>query len=670
MKTQLLARILVASTLSLVTFLQLAGTITGHAAEPDPNTKVYWNGGKRGHIDGCPRLPKETAELAKIPVKSYGEMTAGGAVLCSRCPGSSTQGKGKPVRKADAPQTPAVVYDPGTKVYVDALWFRVHAEDCPSLLLKERKRTLTLEEADKAGCRIGQSGQSGRENCCLQGYRRKRPEKKLSEDTILCGNNEKRNFKHIAGCHRYWPVRSDLRRPLKDWVADGFKVCPHCIERGPGLATITDEEWKKLGPPDNFVAPEGWVPKPYSADQLPPASEVDILIKETLSKGNAIQELPFTDPVACMEMFMGQRFFFPVTQWLNLYQAYRSTGDRHVFDMLLESARHYNRISMEYPSVAQLKASDPEGIPFMYSMAACARITLQLAKKHPDQVGANEIEEAETFLRTIISVLKPVCEGDGSLDPEMGIPRKLADDFRSRAYNRAMNGIGTLGMTVAALEDLQSLRKTKEYQPTIDRYRKVIREFLSNFFNEGHLCTKVAGRPMFVYPYNKGKIREVNGCPIFKRPEDGGHYSHTLQGLMLLYQATPELGTDDEFMTAVANAIYRSSTEKVPLGGKGKKAKGGKKETLSGHVECPTAAKVRPFGSLNDGHTYSPARERFYMLEAFRDGIIDAQCITLNAQQKEAANSDYDHRLATLFSHYMKALRKDRSLIHLREETP
>jgi len=58
------------------------------------------------------------------------------------------------------------------------------------------------------------------------------------------------------------------------------------------------------------------------------------------------------------------------------------------------------------------------------------------------------------------------------------------------------------------------------------------------------------------------------------------------------------------------------------------------------------------------------------MLEAFKDGMIDALCITLNDTKKAAANSEYEKRLATLHSHYMKALRKDRSLIHLYEKMP
>jgi hypothetical protein len=53
------------------------------------------------------------------------------------------------------------------------------------------------------------------------------------------------------------------------------------------------------------------------------------------------------------------------------------------------------------------------------------------------------------------------------------------------------------------------------------------------------------------------------------------------------------------------------------------------------------------------------------MLEAFKDGMIDGLCITLDDARKAEANSEYDKRLATLHAHYMKALRKDRGLVHL-----
>jgi len=674
--------------MALAICLLVGEVCTASAALPD-DTTVYWNGsGKRVHIPECRRMPKGPAEVAKMTKMTLAEAKEKGLPACSRCPGSelNDQRKAKEAkRKAEEAkekgytlenghvlvgtdrgirarvkrlQGPVVAYDPDTKVYADALWMRVHAADCPALILKDKKKTMTLAEADKAGYRIGESGQSGRGNCCLVGYRRKHPEKKLTVDTILAGSDRKDRFKHIPGCHRYWPKSSHVRRPLNQWVEEGFTVCLHCVERGPSAATVSEAKWKELPSGESYAAPEGWEHKPYPPDQYPSEKELEILIQETLSGGNGIQELQFTDPVATAENFMNMRFFFPVGQWLRLYQTYRGTGDERVFDTLLESARHYRHLSVEFPSAARMKANDPEGLPYMFTMAACARMTLQSARKDPGAVSQQEIEEAESFLRTIISVLKPTWEGSDSLDPEMGIPQPLADDFRSRAFNRAMNGIGTLSMTTAALEDLQALKETKEYQPTIDRYRKVVRQYIKNWFSEGHFC-QFDGQNHFYYPYKAGVIRDVDGHPIFNRPEDVGHYSHTMQGLVFLYESTPEAGIDDDFMTAVANTMYHNATTEVE-----KKGKRG----LSGHAECPTATRVRPYATLDGRHSYSPARDRFYVLQAFRDDMIDGLCNPLNEQQKAERNSDYDRRLSTLYAQYVKALRKDRSLIHLGEK--
>jgi hypothetical protein len=136
----------------------------------------------------------------------------------------------------------------------------------------------------------------------------------------------------------------------------------------------------------------------------------------------------------------------------------------------------------------------------------------------------------------------------------MGIPQPLADDFRRRAFNRAMNGIGTLGMITAALDDLQAVKKTTAYQPSIDLCRKVVQEYIKNFKDQSHFC-KFDGQNHFYYPYSAGKSKEENDCVLFGRPEDIGHYGFSIQGFARLYEAVPELGIDEDFMTAAANAI-------------------------------------------------------------------------------------------------------------------
>jgi len=544
-------------------------------------------------------------------------------------------------------QIPEKQYAPDTQAYCDALWMRVHEADCPMLVLKDKKKTMTLEQADKEGWRIGETGQSGRERCCFKGYRRKYPEADIPEDapgvvqTIKSGKLKW----HLAGCHRFNVNTNHPPMTQKEAEEAGAFVCEHCIERGPSLTTADMEELKKRPAKPVFTPPEDWTPEPFPEDGLPSTNEIEILIQETLAQGYGIQEAPYADPIASLEEFMGRRFFFPVGNWLFFYQSYRATGDDRLLEALRVSARHYNKLCVNYPDVAQLKARDPEHMAFMYSMAVSSRITLQLARKHPDQVSTNEIQEAETFLNSMISALKPTCEGTNSLDSVMGIPQELADDFRTRAFNRAANGIGTLAMASAALEDLQAIRNTTEYQPQIDRYRKCVQEWVKNWKDTGFQET-YRGKDYFSYPYRAGNHGSMKSDVKLFDADDKGHFSHTLQGVSLMYDATPELGTDDTFMTAIANTIHFNMS------------------TKSGSPQTPSQEKIRPY---NRHPWNSGPGARFYMLEAFKDGTIDAQCTHLSRREKEEVNSSYDKRLKTLHAQYMKAVRKDPSLIYLGE---
>ncbi len=64
--------------------------------KPSGDTIVYHSGGNRVHVEGCRRLTKDAAELAKMPKMTLSEAEAKGLPLCSRCPGSTTTGKGNP----------------------------------------------------------------------------------------------------------------------------------------------------------------------------------------------------------------------------------------------------------------------------------------------------------------------------------------------------------------------------------------------------------------------------------------------------------------------------------------------------------------------------------------------------------------------------------------------
>jgi hypothetical protein len=187
-------------------------------------------------------------------------------------------------------------------------------------------------------------------------------------------------------------------------------VCEHCIERGPGFGVPDMEALRKRPVPPEFSPPEGWAPKAFSPDQLPSKQEIAMLIEETLSKGYGIQEAPYENPIASHEEFMGRRFFFGTG--LDFYRGYRATGDKRILESLRVSARHYRDLCNEHPDVAQAKATDTEHMTFLSTMAISSRLTLQLARKHPDQVSQEEIAEAESFLKAVLATLKPLCEGE------------------------------------------------------------------------------------------------------------------------------------------------------------------------------------------------------------------------------------------------------------------
>jgi hypothetical protein len=169
--------------LSLI-FLLTSG-LSSAAAFSD-ETVVYYDGGNWGHIESCPRPEVKDAEKKT----TYVEMAKQGGQLCPSCPGSEVKEQPKAVRveepisidrekygrKGARARTrwldsPEKAYDPLTRAYCDALWMRVHEEDCPMLVLKDKKKFISLKQADREGWRIGESGQSGRSRCCFEGYR-------------------------------------------------------------------------------------------------------------------------------------------------------------------------------------------------------------------------------------------------------------------------------------------------------------------------------------------------------------------------------------------------------------------------------------------------------------------------------------------------------------------
>ncbi len=81
----------------------LAADVDG---KPSADTIVYHGGQGRVHVEGCRRLTKDPAELAKMKKMTLAEAEAQGLPLCSRCPGSTTPGKGNPQGQPSDPGQP------------------------------------------------------------------------------------------------------------------------------------------------------------------------------------------------------------------------------------------------------------------------------------------------------------------------------------------------------------------------------------------------------------------------------------------------------------------------------------------------------------------------------------------------------------------------------------
>lgn len=621
-----------ASKTVIVPLLFLMASLTVIADFPD-NTPVFYDGGKRGHLEECRRLKKPTNT-------TLAEMREQGGQLCSRCPGSELNKERNAKNAAHArkmntqfdpdPQNPKEkygrkgwkarrarlnepekTYDPNTPAVCDALWMRVHEKDCPSLILGDLKKVITLEQADKEGWRIGETGQSGRGNCCFKGYRRKHPEKGFTKDsTGIVQTMKNGKFKwHQAGCHRFSVSPGNRVQTPREAAAAAtakgveFYMCIHCIERGPSATSVDP-----------------------------------IQLAQMSTDGPAA--VPYRNPLAVLEEFMGRRFFF---DYSSNYKEYRATGDKAALAELRKSARYYHSLYENYPSAAQAKASDPEHWNYIFPVVGWSRITLQLARKYPGQVSQQEIAEAEAMLNGVVATLKPVVEGEYNLDPQMGIPQGLADDFRNRAYNRAANGIGTLALASKALEDLQAVKNTTSYQPTIDRYQKSVQEWVKNWENMGCMYTEADGKTYFYYAYSGTGKKRADGL-MLGSADDVGHYAHCVMGVTLIWEASPELGVDDDFMTAIANAVYHNST------------------TKNGSIQAPSADAIKP---LSRKPWSKGPKSKLYIYGAFHDDLIEGQNRHMGAAaMKEAAALSRDPN-----THwgYFRALRQDRSLIHMGE---
>jgi hypothetical protein len=142
----------------------------------------------------------------------------------------------------------------------------------------------------------------------------------------------------------------------------------------------------------------------------------------------------------------------------------------------------------------------------------------------------------------------------------------------------------------------------------------VRQEYYKNWKKEGCLYTEADGKTYFYYPYSAGGENKREDGLLLGGADDVGHFSISMQGVMLVHDATPELGPDDDFMTAVANAVYHNST------------------TKNGSIQCPSADKIKPLSR----HPSQSQSERAVSICSKPSGraLLRAKILWLKASQK------------------------------------
>ena len=159
----------------------------------------------------------------------------------------------------------------------------------------------------------------------------------------------------------------------------------------------------------------------------------------------------------------------------------------------------------------------------------------------------------------------------------------------------------------------------------------------------GCMYTEPDGLTYFYYAYNGTGNKRADGL-MTGSADDVGHYAHCVMGVTLIWENTEGLGIDDDFMTAIANAVYHNSN------------------TRNGSIQSPSADKIKP---LSRKPWNKNPKTKLFINGAFHDDLIENQHKHMGAgAMREGAALSRNPR-----THwgYFRALRKDRSRIHMGE---
>jgi uncharacterized protein YodC (DUF2158 family) len=229
--------------------LLVTATMASADEKPSGDTTVYHvPGKKRVHVKECRRL-KTTEGTTKM---TLAEAEAKGLPLCSRCPGSTTQGKGNPDGEdKDKPNDDAKPGDDGklpgdTKVYHTPGKKRVHVKGCRRLETTEGMTEMTLAEAEAKGLPLcskcpgsttdrddkdKDKGEDKDEDTDKDKDEANGDKTKLPGDTVVYYFGKKRV--HVEGCRRLTTKEGATKMTLAEAEAKGLALCSRC----PGSTT-------------------------------------------------------------------------------------------------------------------------------------------------------------------------------------------------------------------------------------------------------------------------------------------------------------------------------------------------------------------------------------------------------------------------------------------------
>lgn len=134
----------------MAALLFLAPGFEANGQELSGDTTVYWRLGKtRCHVEGCKRLPKDPTELAEMTKTTWAEAKALGLQLCSKCPGSTTEGRKTEDKKDTSSVSDEVAQAEGPLVYWAPGKKKCHVEGCKRI--EADMITIPLTEAKEKG---------------------------------------------------------------------------------------------------------------------------------------------------------------------------------------------------------------------------------------------------------------------------------------------------------------------------------------------------------------------------------------------------------------------------------------------------------------------------------------------------------------------------------------